>query len=214
MGSDFARTADLCAISNFNPRSPCGERPQTKVNTDTGASISIHAPRVGSDGTTGRPDNTTRAHFNPRSPCGERLPIVLKFFFEIHFNPRSPCGERLREAGHNPGQIWRFQSTLPVWGATKHRRPHDQISIISIHAPRVGSDPRPFACSDQFPDFNPRSPCGERPFPFPPVSFASYFNPRSPCGERQQALVVFYPNFCISIHAPRVGSDLRALQAG
>ncbi len=33
-----------------------------------------------------------------------------------------------------------FQSTLPVWGATKFIDPNPRIGIISIHTPRVGSD--------------------------------------------------------------------------
>ena len=33
-----------------------------------------------------------------------------------------------------------FQSTLPVWGATKAQAPVDEPKPISIHAPRVGSD--------------------------------------------------------------------------
>ena len=80
--------------------------------------ISIHAPRVGSD-RTGRPN----------CPSGE------------HFNPRSPCGERRRQDQHRPGrQI--FQSTLPVWGATGDKLSSLDGAIISIHAPRVGSDRR------------------------------------------------------------------------
>ena len=35
---------------NFNPRSPCGERPSTAYRLNTSNDISIHAPRVGSDG--------------------------------------------------------------------------------------------------------------------------------------------------------------------
>ena len=34
-----------------------------------------------------------------------------------------------------------FQSTLPVWGATQAIRNVQRMSDISIHAPRVGSDP-------------------------------------------------------------------------
>ena len=33
-----------------------------------------------------------------------------------------------------------FQSTLPVWGATLLRGSGHRLGIISIHAPRVGSD--------------------------------------------------------------------------
>ena len=33
-----------------------------------------------------------------------------------------------------------FQSTLPVWGATRRKAKTPLWKIISIHAPRVGSD--------------------------------------------------------------------------
>ena len=33
-----------------------------------------------------------------------------------------------------------FQSTLPVWGATSIQRSVRKDALISIHAPRVGSD--------------------------------------------------------------------------
>ena len=190
--------------------------------------ISIHAPRAGSDA----PDAA--------SPGGRR-----------DFNPRSPCGERpvARTSGF---RFLRFQSTLPVRGATRVLFWRQRNGDISIHAPRAGSDQRaenvdhvrvisihaPRAGSDRViipvdgpgGDFNPRSPCGERPgvywvihgnIPFQstlpvrgattyqpalilrttfqstlPVrgatlgndldySLRAYFNPRSPCGERQ-----------------------------
>ena len=78
-----------------------------------------------------------------------------------------------------------FQSTLPVRGATFHPQVaalRRGISIhapragsdvmpgdwrmdgkISIHAPRAGSDESEPYYSDAVIDFNPRSPCGERP---------------------------------------------------
>ena len=36
-------------IENFNPRSPCGERHAGHTHLVHGDTISIHAPRVGSD---------------------------------------------------------------------------------------------------------------------------------------------------------------------
>ena len=58
----------------------------------------------------------------------------------------------------------KFQSTLPVWGATVPLRPVVQLVDISIHAPRVGSDPLEDCSPRRCPhNFNPRSPCGERP---------------------------------------------------
>ena len=38
-----------------------------------------------------------------------------------------------------------------------------QMYYISIHAPRVGSDSAPVVDAPAPEDFNPRSPCGERP---------------------------------------------------
>ena len=56
-----------------------------------------------------------------------------------------------------------FQSTLPARGATIGLQPRQRIAVISIHAPRTGSDRRQVA-GNLLPgeDFNPRSPHGER----------------------------------------------------
>ena len=102
--------------SHFNPRSPCGERRDSRrkagglsqfqstlpvrgatVNLCAKgdvASISIHAPRAGSDYAP-ETSKKTRKNFNPRSPCGER---------------QQRCTLDL--------SIPEFQSTLPVRGAT------------------------------------------------------------------------------------------------
>ena len=168
--------------------------------------ISIHAPRVGSDGDRGTPHQAC-GHFNPRSPCGERPQAAANVALSYNdFNPRSPCGERrsgsaLRREHRKfqstlpvwgatrlgisakakivfqstlpvwgatmtcllPG-LWRvFQSTLPVWGATAHKALRNYFMEISIHAPRVGSDGTLKATEVTDAYFNPRSPCGERP---------------------------------------------------
>ena len=101
--------------------------------------ISIHAPLTGSDY---RPQKTEvrPTDFNPRSPYGERLLSLSKLFH------------------------WRlFQSTLPLRGAT-NIPPHSLLLIdISIHAPLTGSDAAGNLAPADLPDFNPRSPYGERP---------------------------------------------------
>ena len=91
--SRFLQFSGICP--HFNPRSPCGERPEGAEKFGWDGMISIHAPRVGSDEAT-QEDENERIHFNPRSPCGERHKSDLS----------------LAEAK-------KFQSTLPVWGATK-----------------------------------------------------------------------------------------------
>ena len=82
--------------------------------------ISIHAPRTGSDQADGIPAPVV-GDFNPRSPHGERLRIVHDDNGIQHFNPRSPHGER--------------QAPLTQQKKSK---------VISIHAPRTGSDILPF----------------------------------------------------------------------
>ncbi len=124
---------------HFNPRSPCGERLRGAVHSFSAYPISIHAPRVGSDIPQGS-FPSKRSYFNPRSPCGERPQTLAR-----------------SEYPH------RFQSTLPVWGATLHFIHPPLVFLISIHAPRVGSDKRTMQSTIRPLNFNPRSPCGERP---------------------------------------------------
>ena len=52
----------------------------------------------------------------------------------------------------------KFQSTLPVKGATSAEGKQVAEGVISIHAPREGSDAVAFAIQELLGDFNPRSP--------------------------------------------------------
>ena len=167
--------------------------------------ISIHAPRVGSDEKITRITESA-GDFNPRSPCGERLPpkrevpshqefqstlpvwgATWRIWFRDgdlgYFNPRSPCGERPSPEAY---ALLRkvFQSTLPVWGATSSISLARPDFTISIHAPRVGSDSGGDRERRRLVNFNPRSPCGERHMAMTVGAGPQDFNPRSPCGER------------------------------
>ncbi|AUD71348.1 hypothetical protein NRBB04_1387 [Bifidobacterium breve] len=123
--------------------------------------ISIHAPRMGSDAA-GRPCRTAGRDFNPRSPDGERLQQQVSEFVGYGISIHAPrMGSDLFE------RVWRgsrliFQSTLPGWGATAAKREAKDaqefqstlpgwgatgavflmrgLVVISIHAPRMGSD--------------------------------------------------------------------------
>ena len=191
-------------------------------------SISIHAPRKGSDRYPGSSKNG-KTDFNPRSPQGER-----------------------RHQVHCSLYPQRFQSTLPARGATCGDAGEVHRVQISIHAPRKGSDAYSRLDAQKRQYFNPRSPQGERrynrvcvglinsisihaprkgsdnlcgaagmldfisihaprkgsdhglPAPFAPVH---NFNPRSPQGERPLQFPRRILGACISIHAPRKGSD-------
>ena len=123
--------------------------------------ISIHAPLTGSDKHYLRGYITTK-NFNPRSPYGERpKKDTLLSVTSRNFNPRSPYGER-RSISFNPKKSKRFQSTLPLRGATSAKVSAYIAHTISIHAPLTGSDGTWSRRKAPLRDFNPRSPYGER----------------------------------------------------
>ena len=102
----------------------------------------------------------------------------------------------------------KFQSTLPLRGATHLARIIWGLKIISIHAPLAGSDQSLFTPNSRQIDFNPRSPCGERPVVLDKdILDSNDFNPRSPCGERLKIILNTHFSVMISIHAPLAGSD-------
>ena len=122
------------------------------------------------------------------------------------FNPRSPCGERLQKQQYLclPNE---FQSTLPVWGATPMARLCLKYGAFQSTLPVWGATAWHDAGRGGHPDFNPRSPCGERPTA-PAEGRADFlFQSTLPvwgatCRSKRAAI-----SASISIHAPRVGSD-------
>ena len=182
-GSDYSIGDYLGYPTNFNPRSPWGERParlyclrrihQFQSTLPVGGAtiivgafsinfgISIHAPRGGSD-----------------VGC-ETLPCHRQ-----DFNPRSPWGERPSTISLSKPTLL-FQSTLPVGGATNECNRICFTSIISIHAPRGGSDDKgiPPVFGYQISIHAPRGGSDFLTFCCRPTRI--YFNPRSPWGERQ-----------------------------
>ena len=101
-----------------------------------------------------------------------------------YFNPRSPHGERLLPVPLAP-VIKIFQSTLPARGATHCAANRSKVPSY----------------------FNPRSPHGERPKGRKCKMSENLFQSTLPArgATRRQQLV--YHGLCISIHAPRTGSD-------
>ena len=190
----------------FNPRSPDGERPPRPACWWLAWIFQSTLPGWGA--TRAQPvGHESDSDFNPRSPDGERPPGTGPASSAMNFNPRSPDGERLFTLSGR-GLFHVFQSTLPGWGATFVPVCAGICLIISIHAPRMGSDCWPACATPVSSHFNPRSPDGERPggsrFS---VWTRWYFNPRSPDGERLEAYGADQAREPISIHAPRMGSD-------
>ena len=116
VGSDRNDLLQFLLYSDFNPRSPCGERQGLSALPCPWAAFQSTLPVWGA---TLRMSGAClfRCYFNPRSPCGERLLSDIRRFGPTYFNPRSPCGERLCDG---------FEAASDF--------------AISIHAPRVGSD--------------------------------------------------------------------------
>ena len=242
-------------IDNFNPRSPHGERlgnnsllqisiifqstlPARGATVMTNAQfsslrISIHAPRTGSDPCDGGYFAASFA-FQSTLPARGATALVNKYGGnKKYFNPRSPHGERRGEQYATTSYV-EFQSTLPARGATVENAKYNAYEVISIHAPRTGSDLDCQAFAEYCLNFNPRSPHGERREQFFPVAPTRHFNPRSPHGERhcggKQCLAnarfqstlpargatsfrfLFHRHRTISIHAPRTGSDDKTLE--
>ena len=81
------------------------------------------------------------------------------------------------------------------------------IVVISIHAPRMGSDAGVQALQRLAAYFNPRSPNGERPLPSPSSTCPSKFQSTLPEWGATTAQHPGEPSHHISIHAPRMGSD-------
>ena len=103
----------------FNPRAPCGARPQIPLYLIRATRISTHAPLAGRDRQVRHPCidcpcisthaplagrdslRSTLAksdvNFNPRAPCGARLLLLGFPESRFDFNPRAPCGARLQK---------------------------------------------------------------------------------------------------------------------
>ena len=86
-----------------------------------------------------------------------------------------------------------FQSTRPIWGATRHR---------------TWTGSRPLY-------FNPRAPYGARQISLPLQRRGNlYFNPRAPYGARRPGSAYAARSGRISIHAPHTGRDVALCYSG
>ena len=206
MGSDTSAILPSIVVVSFQSTLPGWGATVPVMPWDAGTRISIHAPRMGSD--CGVPFlGYVLPYFNPRSPDGERLTVKTYIVRIRHFNPRSPDGER-----------------------PDYRHSAGQVRYISIHAPRMGSDPPCFNGTVSSTTFQSTLPgwgativlrhqivkitisihaprMGSDRNTWARIISASDFNPRSPDGERRNAAIRSAQVRQISIHAPRMGSD-------
>ena len=107
----------LCDAKNFNPRTPCGVRPQFLIHIGGFLEISIHAPLAGCDlvhskHKFGLPGISIHA---PLAGCDSPSRGLAGWI--VDFNPRTPCGVRRGVIG-DIHIVKQFQSTHPLRGAT------------------------------------------------------------------------------------------------
>ena len=220
---------------NFNPRPPCGGRhaatclaffaagfqstssvwrtTSREVKHYATDFISIHVLRV--------EDDVLRAV----QLAGQRISIhVLRVEDDaaglrpgpggLDFNPRPPCGGR-QSADTAAQKDKKFQSTSSVWRTTVLRDLPGHLQCISIHVLRVEDDPAAQSGRALMGYFNPRPPCGGRPYSHskrhraasisihvlrveddataaPYKEVIAYFNPRPPCGGRPGSATAGY----------------------
>ena len=139
-GSDSVIHNTKTVPRDFDPRSPCGERPELSYDGYIKTIISIHAPPAGSDYGT---FVFVIDLFSFRSTLplrGATTKISYDDYIKQNFDPRSPCGER-HETDVMAQLDQLFRSTLPLRGATQVVSPTSFEDWISIHAPPAGSDP-------------------------------------------------------------------------
>ena len=104
-------------LQHFNPRAPCGARRRGRLAAHAGM-----------------------ANFNPRAPCGARLGPALSLSPSLLISIHAPRVGRDCLSCQRSDDWGQFQSTRPVWGATKPEIYCRLRTVISIHAPRVGRD--------------------------------------------------------------------------
>ena len=165
VGSDFGKPISVRSESLFQSTLPAwGATDEDSVSFLRDV-VSIHAPRVGSDRS---PLYCRRLfpRFQSTLPAwGATFAFNYSFSISQRFNPRSPRGER--------------QGYLS---------PAMTFGVVSIHAPRVGSDDR-----------------SQRVCQVREVSI------HAPRVGSDQDIDYYSVGPTVSIHAPRVGSDLRCL---
>ena len=173
----------------------------------------------------------TLRYFNPHSPCGERLhadfaPFAAELFQStlplrgatrarsrrcrpcFYFNPHSPCGER-RARKRSPRSFIEFQSTLPLRGATFFTGSSFGGMLFQSTLPLRGATVLHALHVRPRSDFNPHSPCGERPwFSAWMVNVFSSFQSTLPLRGATAEDRGAQPQGLISIHTPLAGSDM------
>ena len=201
-------------MTDFNPRSPDGERRRYRSRSQRFTLFQSTLPGWGA--TVRHGSVLPHLNFNPRSPDGERLLSAVRSAAYLAFQStlpgwgatrrstavyrRSPIsihaprmGSDVVDGAHPPPDSG-FQSTLPGWGATEFMHLDFTTSGISIHAPRMGSDAIQYEVRKDTVKFQSTLPGWGATHCSSNINHVSkHFNPRSPDGERLTSMVPMDP---------------------
>ena len=226
-GSDLTCVRNLQRSTNFNPRSPHGERRASCLEQ---FDFEEFQPTLPARGATRypHPGRYAQHHFNPRSPHGERRALTADYVHDARFQPTLPA-RGATPLSRRAKRAMQFQPTLPARGATGGMTADGQRGTISTHAPRTGSDGRMYAMtrlctisthaprtgSDMLRPqeakprilFQPTLPARGATHIVTSLARSSTFQPTLPARGATKLTAYQRPWWEISTHAPRTGSD-------
>ncbi len=229
------RVITFLPASTFNPRSRVGVRPPTALHHAQTWTISIHAPGLGCDHqphfTTlklGRFQSTlpgwgatTACHaarlrpglFQSTLPGWGATPAVwVSIIATLLFQSTLPGWGATTRHSLTRTLVYIFQSTLPGWGATDPAQQRQLRRNITIHAPRMGCDRPRATATTTTKYYNPRSPDGVRQTPRNSDNYDEIFQSTLPGWGATDPAQQRQLRRNISIHAPRMGSDVNWAQ--
>ena len=230
-GRDHATTPPSCPPHCFNPRAPCGARPDASLYIPPmrlfqstrpvrGATLYLHffllfhvfqSTRPVRGATTSAARCQQRICVSIHAPRAGRDPCNRCAHVDSpRFNPRAPCGARRWWRGmmcwcrcFNPRAPCGARHSL--YGGARPQ------SDVSIHAPRAGRDLPPSTRRATTSSFNPRAPCGARRGDYANSVGCMRVSIHAPRAGRDELWEGKDYIFEVSIHAPRAGRDAKRI---
>ena len=195
-------------MSYFNPRSPHGERPATRAATRC-ACIRFQSTLPARGATTGDHQKQAKKTFQSTLPARGATKGGAQALSPAPFQSTLPARGATVLGGASLCALRLISIHAPRTGSDAARRtPSSRQRKISIHAPRTGSDVFKSSRVPRQKEFQSTLPArGATKEQYPRAAALLNFNPRSPHGERQERKAERAEHRAISIHAPRTGSD-------
>ena len=203
----------LFGASLFQPTRPLRGATVIFCAGSSGAGISTHAPLAGRDYIDSYCKNPYKLISTHAPLAGRDDSDGVTVYTVQYISTHAPLAGRDVSTLGVVTSFIAFQPTRPLRGATFF--PLLFISFcIPYFNPRAPCGARPFLMvGDVFSfNFNPRAPCGARPSVLFFSECSLDFNPRAPCGARPDLRDGYVPEEVISTHAPLAGRDSKRVQ--